>query len=356
MKMDHNVNQMAFLRNPSDSFDCNCFLTVDDKDKIALHRSQFSDGKIKHIVATETIGKLENSIRGSHFLWIKPTVIVYASSDKEVNICTLSDSLDAVTSTRKIALNNTIVSIDHLDENHALVQDELGAFITVNVQDSVVEKMLKLPEFCEQVTATNIDGKNYVVALKNKQSLYINDEKVQSDVTSYFISHKFLAFTTIASLKFMDLTTTERILYERRLERGSKLITIVPNDSKTILQLPRGNLEAIHPRVLSLYIIGGLLDELEFAQAFDILRKQRINLNLLVDHNPTNFIENVQRFVNEIDNYNWLNLFLTDLQNQNVCETIYPEIYRSIVNEGACYKIDDKVNTICDKMLAVLQR
>ena len=37
-------------------------------------------------------------------------------------------------------------------------------------------------------------------------------------------------------------------------------------------------------------------------------------MNLLYDHNPEAFLENVQSFVEQIDNINHINLFLTDLQ------------------------------------------
>lgn len=72
----------------------------------------------------------------------------------------------------------------------------------------------------------------------------------------------------------------------RRLERGSKIVTVVPHDSKVVLQMPRGNLETIHPRALVLSMVRRDLDALEFKSAFVTMRKHRINLNLIHDHNP----------------------------------------------------------------------
>ena len=77
--------------------------------------------------------------------------------------------------------------------------------------------------------------------------------------------------------------------------------------------MPRGNLEVVHPRALSIYIVKKLLDSLKYREAMDILRKQRINLNLIVDHNPNLFLENLEKFVEQISDKQRLCLFLADL-------------------------------------------
>lgn len=50
-----------------------------------------------------------------------------------------------------------------------------------------------------------------------------------------------------------------------------------------------------------------------YLEAFDIMRKQRINLNLIFDHKPQIFMESMKEFVLQIKNPTWLCLFLTDL-------------------------------------------
>ena len=50
----------------------------------------------------------------------------------------------------------------------------------------------------------------------------------------------------------------------RRVERGSKIVTVVPCDTKVVLQMPRGNLETIHPRALVLSCVRKALDKLVF--------------------------------------------------------------------------------------------
>lgn len=57
--------------------------------------------------------------------------------------------------------------------------------------------------------------------------------------------------------------------------------------------MPRGNLESIFPRALVLARARELLTELKFGAAFQLLRRQSVDLNLLYDHNPEAFSANM---------------------------------------------------------------
>jgi len=46
----------------------------------------------------------------------------------------------------------------------------------------------------------------------------------------------------------------------RRIERGSQIVACVTDRTQVILQMPRGNLEAIHPRALVLATVRKYLD------------------------------------------------------------------------------------------------
>ncbi|VDP06205.1 unnamed protein product [Schistosoma curassoni] len=45
------------------------------------------------------------------------------------------------------------------------------------------------------------------------------------------------------------------------IESGAIIVTAIPNDTKVILQMPRGNLEEIHPRALVLAHLSKLLNK-----------------------------------------------------------------------------------------------
>jgi elongator complex protein 1 len=46
----------------------------------------------------------------------------------------------------------------------------------------------------------------------------------------------------------------------RRVERGSRIVTVVPSSMALVLQMPRGNLETIYPRPLVMSVVRGDLD------------------------------------------------------------------------------------------------
>jgi len=100
-----------------------------------------------------------------------------------------------------------------------------------------------------------------------------------------------------------------------------------------VLQMPRGNLETISPRALVMEVVRQDLDTWvldsivlmistenscplisgNFRKAFLSCRKHRIDLNFLVDHNQTAFLERLSSFVEQLDDVDHINLFLTNL-------------------------------------------
>ena len=138
----------------------------------------------------------------------------------------------------------------------------------------------------------------------------------------------------------------------RRVERGSTLVIAIPKDCKTILQMPRGNLECIQPRALSIAIIGKLLDSLDYLPAFDLMRKQRIYLNLLYDHAPATFMVNAEKFVKDIKKSNWLSLFLSDLKNEDVTKTMYKSSYSGRKSEVRDFKVEE----VCKRLRLIMEQ
>lgn len=123
------------------------------------------------------------------------------------------------------------------------------------------------------------------------------------------------------------------------------------SDKKVILQLPRGNLETINPRALSIKIIVNLIEAKKYLKAFQIMKVERINLNLLFDHNPDKFLEDVELFVREINDPVLLNLFLLELTDENITQTMYANCYekRNPAMEG-------KKSIIADRFIKILEK
>jgi elongator complex protein 1 len=91
---------------------------------------------------------------------------------------------------------------------------------------------------------------------------------VTSDATSMTVSSTYLIYTTTsheskyAALEVLrkiasDQTVDEgdKVWESRRVERGSRIVTVVPSAMSLILQMPRGNLESINPRPLVLEVV-----------------------------------------------------------------------------------------------------
>jgi len=196
-----------------------------------------------------------------------------------------------------------------------------------NLQPSDVQ----FPALCSPVIWT-VHG---VLGLTTRYRLYLDNKELASNITSLALHSHFLLATTLdhrlVSMPLSELTTTNTTWASastRRVERGSRLVCAVPRHSKTVLQMPRGNLEVIQPRSLAIIMVADLLEERKYHDAFLLARRQRMNLNLLVDHNIADFMTHCDKFVAQISpNSDHLNIFLADLLEEDVCSTMYSSQY-----------------------------
>ncbi len=175
------------------------------------------------------------------------------------------------------------------------------------------------------------------MGLDKRSRLYAQHRTLSSECNSFGAHNKFLVYTTINSvMKFIPLKhlliqdqspLDQGAFSSREVERGSRIVSVIPHDIKVIVQMPRGNLEAIFPRILGLDAIRNYLNRyihlpcnsssLDFKNAFSLARKHRIDTNLLFDHNPTVFLNNVEEFVRQVNNVDYLNLFISSLRYED---------------------------------------
>lgn len=100
----------------------------------------------------------------------------------------------------------------------------------------------------------------------------------------------------------------------RNVERGSRLVTAIPSSMSIVLQMPRGNLETIFPRAMVVAGIRSLVDEKNYSRAFSYCRTQRVDMNILYDHRPTQFLANVELFLDQLKDVSYVDLFLSSLR------------------------------------------
>ena len=100
----------------------------------------------------------------------------------------------------------------------------------------------------------------------------------------------------------------------RSVERGVKLVTAMPTKMCLVMQMPRGNLETIYPRAMVLAGIRQLVEQKEYGTAFATCRTQRVDMNILYDHRPSQFLENVDLFLDQVKDFANIDLFLSTLK------------------------------------------
>ena len=147
----------------------------------------------------------------------------------------------------------------------------------------------------------------------------------------------------------------------RSIERGAKLVTVMPSIFALVLQMPRGNLETIYPRALVLAGIRDNINKKNYKKAFLACRNQRVDMNILHDHAIPQFLSNVGIFIDQVKKVEHIDLFLSQLKEENVSETMYRETVpgddRSQDDSGveSTEAQTSKVNRICNAFLDALK-
>ncbi|KAF9599086.1 hypothetical protein IFM89_033693 [Coptis chinensis] len=111
-------------------------------------------------------------------------------------------------------------------------------------------------------------------------------------------------------------------------ERGAKLVGVLHGDeAAVVLQTNRGNLECIYPRKLVLQSIANALVQVRFKDALLMVRRHRIDFNVIVDHSGWKvFIESAREFVRQVNNLSYITEFVCSVKAENVMETLYKNV------------------------------
>ena len=132
-------------------------------------------------------------------------------------------------------------------------------------------------------------------------------------------------------------------------------------DLKLVLQMPRGNLETIYPRPLLLtYICSELINHepTNYQRAFELMRKNRLNLNFLYDYKPKAFFDHISAFIDNVRQDDDICLFLSEIDNEKNTR----EEYMKYILKQEDKAVPDlsqawypKANLICEKFRSILQ-
>ena len=234
----------------------------------------------------------------------------------------------------------TLFHFDCDECNWARVDSKLPLTMPTLVQRPIVISLL------------NDDNKimHLPLGLSTRNVVYLGSDKVLSDCTSFHLHNDHLLFTItshsllIVPLNLQILLSLKETKNEnngtrigtRKIERGSRIVTAVACDTKVILQMPRGNIETISPRPLVIHTLKRLLNQKNYYEAVDIMRKNRIDMNLIFDHDPKEFLNNVELFVQNVDDPHRIDLFIANLaDNSDVTRDVYAFNYYNKLHHDA---------------------
>ncbi|KAF3765858.1 IkappaB kinase complex, IKAP component [Cryphonectria parasitica EP155] len=287
-----------------------------------------------------------------------------------------SDGVEAVLFPQATSIDN---SSELLNPGDMCVQSKSGRISRLPGNAEALESLatgfpLQLP----WVEITHIDDEMVAFGMSRSGHLYANSRLLVKNCTSFLVTCDHLIFTTSNHfLKFVHLNKPEDLELApddpekdercRSIERGARLVTAIPTTMSVILQMPRGNLETIYPRAMVLAGIRQLVDEKEYGKAFAHCRTQRVDMNILYDHNPEQFLSNVGLFLDQLKDVTYIDLFLASLSEDDVTETMYTDTKKTKTTAGFIPSAQDtpattvngestsKVNAICDSILKTLQ-
>ena len=214
---------------------------------------------------------------------------------------------------------------------------------------------------CDQIShirqipiSSNVKSCAFTLSLQ-KRVLFKDEQIFEPNVTSFTLSGDFLLVTLIThTLKIYNLNLDQ--LEERKIERGALLVSAF--DDYCILQMPRGNIEIIRPRCMVRRTLDSMLEKKKYLDAFLLVRKHRLDLDLLVDAEW-----DCEAFIQQVERTDYLNLFLSNLPNSestnNICsefrkllkvETHLETILTAYIKEGSCESALSLVSTLSETL------
>ncbi|KAL2867913.1 Elongator subunit IKI3 [Aspergillus lucknowensis] len=223
-------------------------------------------------------------------------------------------------------------------------------------------------------TAQISDDEAVLISLSRTGSLYANMTLLAKNCTSFLLTPSHVIFTTsLHLLKFVHLVRAEDMEVPpdtpetdercRSIERGSRLVTVMPSTFSVVLQAPRGNIETIYPRALVLAGIRSFIDRKDYRSAFLACRSQMVDMNIIHDYAPDQFMENILLFVDQVKRVDFVDEFLSRLKEEDVSQTLYKDTLKNLKVDVAIEsgptspaKKGNKVNRICDGFLTALEK
>ncbi|EDO37251.1 predicted protein [Nematostella vectensis] len=230
-----------------------------------------------------------------------------------------------------------------------------------------IGQQVSLPQTCVQMRIAQIGNKEIILGLTSHYRLYADDKEVATNCTSFAVHDEFLLLSTHAhTCRCISLLPSSQglpVLLEdkpnaldesiRRVERGSQIVVAVTQDTKVILQvsaefnhsLPLILNPDVNYRVLS----GTIYRELYYMES--------ARVRILFTSSAKNerlFLANIETFLKQVESVAFINLFLSDLRDEDTTITMYGDFYPCATKRGSSSD-KTKIDTVCDACREALQ-
>lgn len=206
----------------------------------------------------------------------------------------------------------------------------------------------------------NDDTFNFDITVNACQELCINNKIICSGVTSSLLYKKYLLWTTATGMLYcirdkqfgnpFDVSKS----FVRPIEQGARIVccnNVTP--PSIILQLPRGNLETVNCKMITIDIIDDLLSNNRWRDALQIMRIEKINCNVVVDLNPERFIDNIENFVKAAKSCSILTAMVSNFDLEENCfQTVYRYYLENEITESNIKKkniVEKILDFLCSK-------
>ena len=217
--------------------------------------------------------------------------------------------------------------------------------------------------------ATQAEQDHKVISLTSDKTLQIDGITRAQQVTSLICTDKHIIYTTTNQLlKFIHLSDPELNVADdppeidercRAIEKGGIVVHVIPSTHAVVLQMPRGNLETIYPRILVLTGVRDHITRMEYRKAFLACQLHQIDLNILYDFNPQLWSDNVAHFVDQLKKPGRVDEFLQKLKEEDVAQTLYRDTSKTAPvvapTTTVSVSVNSKVNRICDMLITNLR-
>ncbi|KAF2142551.1 uncharacterized protein K452DRAFT_350880 [Aplosporella prunicola CBS 121167] len=273
--------------------------------------------------------------------------------------------------------------VTSVDYNKVCIQYADASVAPISQDASVEETSIcKFPTRVAWAEVVHHAEEDIAVGLTSNGTLYANGRLLAKSCTSFRVTLAHIIFTTTQHLlKFVHLAPVDELevpLDEperdercRAIERGARLVTVMPSSFSVVLQMPRGNLETIFPRAMVVAGIRKNIADKKYKAAFMACRNQRVDMNIIHDHMPEQFMASIQLFIDQLKKAAHIDLFLSQLRNEDVTQTMYKETVKNTVAgtatataahasgtvaSSSSFDVSTKVNRICGGFLEVLHK